>query len=378
MKNIGIITHNFPFKLDDRQNAGIFVSDIAQEMAVKNKITVYCPIGGGRKKRQGKVDIINFFTISGNKLSNLKLWNPVDLIRFISFFVGGIYSLPKFMREGRIKLNLVMWSFPSGVFAYIIKKIYGIPYICWCLGSDIYIYAKKPILKNIIRFILRNSRFIFADGIDLSVEVEKLTGNKCEFVPSVSKAKYKNKSILKVKNKISLVFIGRMETVKGPDILLKALKSIQKDILNFEVHFVGDGTLLNNLKEKAIDYNISDQIIFHGNINNFQEISDILTKADWLVIPSRSDSIPLVFSESMKCGVPIIASDIPDLKYIINKYKVGKLFKRDDFKDLASIIAQLPKLTNDQLFFSKNTKVAVKDFSVEGSVNKIMSFINKI
>lgn len=378
MKNIGIITHNFPYNSKDRQNAGIFVNDIAQEIAINNKVSIFCPAGGKRKNKLAKVNMVNFYTMSGNKLGDLKIWRPMDLVRFVTFFIGGFLLLPKFIKENNIEVNIVMWSFPSGVFALIAKKIYGIPYVTWCLGSDIYIYAKKPILKNIIKLVLRNSDFIFADGIDLSREVEKLTGKKCVFVPSASKANYKNNVIQKTKKITNLAFVGRLEPVKGPDIFLQALIGIKENISKFKIDIVGDGSLMQELKKKATDYGISNKIIFHGNINDFQKISNIVKKADWLVIPSRSDSIPLVFSESMKCGTPIIVSNLPDLKYLVNKYKVGISFRKNDIVNLSSIIMKLPKYDSKRIIFSKNTKIAAKDFSVGKSANKIISYIKKI
>lgn len=378
MKNIGIITHNFPYNSKDRQNAGIFVNDIAQEMAIRNNVTVLCPAGGKRKNKLAKVNIVNFYTMSGNKLGDLKVWRPMDLVRFATFFVGGFLSLPKFIKENNIEVNISMWSFPSGVFAYIAKKIYRIPYMCWCLGSDIYIYAKKPILKNIIKLVLGNSDFIFADGIDLSREVEKLTGKKCVFVPSASKANYRNNVIQKTKKIINLVFVGRMERVKGPDILFQALELIKKDLSKFKIHYIGDGSMLESLKNKSLNMGMSKQIRFYGNISNFQKISDIIRMSDWLVIPSRSDSIPLIFSEAMKCKTPIIVSNLPDLKYLINKYKVGKSFRKDDFKELASIITKLPKLYKERSLYVKNTKTAANDFSVEESTRKVEFYIQKL
>ena len=377
MKNIGIITHNLPYNLGNRQNAGIFVYDIAQEIAVNNSVVIFCPAEGGRKSKLGKLSIINFPVISGNKLGNLKFYNPVDIFRFIIFFISGTFSLVRFITHKNITVNISMWAFPSGVFAYLAKIFFGIPYVTWCLGSDIYVFAKKPILKNIIRLILRNSSFVFADGLDLSHKVEKLSGKKCIFIPSATNVKYRRKAFLKSKNIINLVYVGRLELIKGPDILLRALTLIKKDISRFIIHIIGDGSLLESLKKKAIDNNISNQIVFHGNID-FREISNIVNKADWLIIPSRSDSIPLVFSESMKCGTPIIASNLPDLKYLIDKYKVGILFKKNDSRGLANLITKLPKLNSDRVYFFKNTKIAAKDFNIEKSAHEVISYIDNI
>ena len=156
MKNIGIITHNFPLNKNDRQNAGIFVNDIAQELSNKNKVSIMCPSEGDRKDKIGKLRILNFPIIGGRKLGDLKIANPLDILRFVAFFAAGIAFTPKFIKKNKIEINIAMWAFPSGVFAYVAKKIYGISYMVWCLGSDIYIYGNKPILKTVIKLNIRS------------------------------------------------------------------------------------------------------------------------------------------------------------------------------------------------------------------------------
>lgn len=377
MKHIGIITHNYPETSKDRQNAGIFVSDLAQELSKKNKISVYSPGESTRISDQGKVKTQTFKTNKSKKLGDLKIWNLLDILRFIDFFIGGFSNLSKFILENKVEVNIVMWAFPSGVFAYIAKKIYHTPYVTWCLGSDIYIYGNIPILKTIIKHILKNSDYVFADGIDLSEKTRNLSGRECIFIPSASKADFKiNKNKTK-SNKINLTFIGRMETVKGPDIFLKALLIIKNHIHKFRINFIGDGTLLDSLKQKAKENKIDKQLHFYGNVSDFQTISNVISRSDWLVIPSRSDSIPLVFSEAMKVGTPIITSDLPDLKYLVNKYKVGVIFEKENFRQLANLIVQLPSQEAERVKFSKNTKTAARDFSIEESALKLMKHIEK-
>lgn len=376
-KNIGIITHNFPISSHDRQNAGIFVYDIAEELSKKNKVHIFAPNEGGRKKRVGHLSVQNFQWFSGKKLGDFKLFSPIDALRFASFFVGGISRISAFIKENKIDVNIVMWAFPAGVFAYLAKKVFKTPYVIWCLGSDIYVYGQKPILKTVIRHILKNADYVFADGIDLADKTKEIGKKNCIFVPSASKAAFR-KSVRKANSKlIELTFVGRLEEVKGPDILIKSLLSIGKKIDKFKVNIIGSGSLFEKLKDQVLEAGISNKITFYGNVSDFQKISGILANSDWLIIPSRSDSIPLVFSEAMKCQTPVVASSLPDLAYLIKNYNVGYLFKPGNFRQLADIIVKLPREKEKRKMFSKNTIFASKDFSVEKSAGIILSYLNK-
>ena len=379
MKSLGIITHNFPINLKDRQNAGIFVCDIAQELAKNNKVAVFCPADGKREKKIGRVSIASFPILANKKFSDFKPWNPVDVLRFFIIFISGSKHLFSYLNNYKIDINVVMWAFPSGVFAYLAKKIYKVPYFVWCLGSDIYVYGKYPIIGFVVKEILKSADYIFADGIDLARQTTKLSGKRCIFLPSASKAEFrKNVPIKKNRNKITLTFIGRMEMVKGPDIFLNALGLIKNDIRKFKVNFVGGGSLLEKLKKKAKEENINKEIYFYGNISDFQKISEIMQGSDWLIIPSRSDSIPLVFSEAMKTQTPVIASDLPDLKYLVEKYRVGLLFNKENGEILAKTLRKLVFFKKEQRMFSLNCKKAAKDFSLKVSTSRLIGYIEEV
>lgn len=377
MKNIGIITHNYPAGPEDRQNAGIFVHDLAVELGKKNNVAVYYPGYSVTAKRQDRVRTYSFKALNGKKLGDLKIWNPLDILKFIFFFVGGFSGLSGFISKNKIEVNIVMWAFPSGVFAYLAKKIFDVPYVVWCLGSDIYIYGKKPIFKQITQLILRSASFVCADGIDLAQKTEALFGGKCVFIPSASKAVSKIIKSQRKFNITTITFVGRLENIKGPDVLIDSLIKI-KNLNKFRINIIGGGSLYKELEEKIILEKLEKYVTFYGNVNDFQKISDTIRNSDWLVIPSRSDSIPLVFSEAMKCGTPIIASGLPDLTYLVKKYKVGYLFKPGNFRQLAEIIVKLPRLKSERKAFAFNTKKAAEDFNIQGSAKKILANLENI
>ena len=172
--------------------------------------------------------------------------------------------------------------------------------------------------------------------------------------------------------------VGRMEKIKGPDIMLDALFKLGQNINKYEVHFVGDGALLEELKNKVEKSGLKQEIIFHGNINSFKQIGTIMRQSDWLVIPSLSDSIPLVFSEAMKCGLPVIVSDLNDLKYLVNRYRVGLLFKTGNVNNLTNLLSKLPLLMDKRNYFVNNTSEVALSFSVEETVKKLSNLLTAI
>lgn len=374
MKHILVITHNFPKKPNSRKNAGIFIYDLVKELSKKNKISVFAPGERDETKSFGRVKV-HFFKWENINLGNLKFWKIPDLIILAKFFFRGIKSLNSLYLNSKPDKSLALWAFPGGFFSYYLKKRYALPYSVWVLGSDIYIYSKIPILKNLITVILKNADKIIADGIDLKQVTEKLASVKCKFIPSstnFASSKVKN---LETQKEIVITFLGRLEKVKGPDILIAALRELDSNLETFKVNIIGDGSLMSKLKVETEKNRNLKSVKFYGTVEDQRIIYSILSKSDWVVIPSRSDSIPLVFSEAMKAGTPVIASDLSDFKYLIKKYKVGLLFKSCDFSDLSNILINLKKGDSQYEIFKKNTLTAARDFSIESSVKELLNTI---
>ena len=372
-----IVTHNYPINAAERRNAGIFVHDFARELVKSGvDVNVFCPSSSINKSEVEGIPLRWFKWGSKKKsLKELKLWKPFDLFETTVFLIKGMQSSLKYAREVEPDLCISMWAVPSGVFTYIINKKLGIPYCVWVLGSDIYVYSRIPLVGQLIRSILRSAKFLFSDGIDLAHQVKKISGKKCFFLQSGTRFSPSKKQIKRDSANTILTFVGRMESEKGPDLLVDALLELdEKTCKTLKVNFLGDGSLLRQLKKRVQKSKLNSITSFYGNVDSPNRIFDIISQSDWLIIPSRSDSIPLVFSEAMKAETPVIASALYDLKFLVNRYKVGILFKPEDKKALSKIIRTLPSQKKRNLL-SKNTKEVADFFNLNLTAKRFLKII---
>jgi glycosyltransferase involved in cell wall biosynthesis len=130
-----------------------------------------------------------------------------------------------------------------------------------------------------------------------------------------------------------LVYIGRMEKIKGPDILLTAFMSIKRNDL--KLVFIGGGSLLNHLKERALNAE-GKTIIFTGPLENPMPY---LQKATYSVMPSRSEGLGMSALESLALETPVIASDLD----VFSEFESEGLlfFKTENHEDLTKKIEEL-------------------------------------
>lgn len=378
------ITHNFPIDRDERSNAGVFVWDIARFLIKQDCSIIVFVLNSNiekvKKLFSGK--LILYFLERGSlkkSLSKVKPYNLLDIIKTFNLFMKGKQSIMSILKTEKVDFCIAFWAIPSGIIAYEICKKLKIPYAIWALGSDIYIYNKYPIIGNLIFKSIINSSLVFADGLNLVKEVRKISNKKCVFLPSVTDFKIKNTAKLLVDNKkTNFVFLGRMERVKGPDILFSSLLRLQKNA-NFHTYFIGSGSLLNELKVRSTKHNLDKKITFLGNINSKDIIYSYLRKCDYLVVPSRSDSIPLVLSEGAKAGIPFIVSDVGDMSYFIKKYNIGYTFLNGSIDRLSELLEMVIKRQKkDRKIMKDEICEFAKIFDVNEISQELSAYVKKL
>ncbi|WP_094548887.1 glycosyltransferase family 4 protein [Petroclostridium xylanilyticum] len=131
--------------------------------------------------------------------------------------------------------------------------------------------------------------------------------------------------------------IGTVCERKNQSLLLDVFNQIVKTHKAVCV-FIGEGDLIPVLEERAAQYGVEQFVKFYGYKQN---ASKYLREFDCLVLPSNSEGLPLTVLEAFREKVPVIASNIPIFKEIIDDRHTGYLFKANDATSLMSILGQV-------------------------------------
>jgi glycosyltransferase involved in cell wall biosynthesis len=132
---------------------------------------------------------------------------------------------------------------------------------------------------------------------------------------------------------LNITVLGRLEPNKGQYLILKALAAINNK--NIHCHFVGhvmDEHYLNELGTLAQDSGVSEQVTFHGFIDN---PARYLSHFDALVLTTHCETFGLVLIEAMRAGTMVIGSNCGGVLEIIEHKKTGLLFESKNAIDLA-------------------------------------------
>tara|TARA_A100001388_G_scaffold115029_1_gene84764 strand:- start:23989 stop:24960 length:972 start_codon:yes stop_codon:yes gene_type:complete len=171
--------------------------------------------------------------------------------------------------------------------------------------------------------------------------------------PNLYKFKDKN-------NKYALA-IGRLEQVKGFDLLIPAWKKINKELL-----IVGSGKEKNKLLSLIKNNNLTKKIKIIDNVNR-DELYEIYRDAALLIISSRYEGGPRVALEALHLEIPVISTNVGHMDEILPKELLAKKDDQQSLKDLLEKYVDNINILNQDAVFEFITD----EYSITKKINEI-------
>lgn len=373
-RKICLITNRYPADADDV--ASPFVRDFHLGLKEKGiKVSVFTP-NYQTEKTDEQEDVVRFNWAGGEKVvGSLNPFNPKELLQLFSFLRNGKCQLLDHLKRTQPDFCLALWALPSGWFAYQAKKELGIPYSVWCLGSDIYVWAKKPILRDLTRKVLKESNFLFADGFDLKEKTEKLAGKSCLFLPSMRRLHPVSEEKAQVDpTKFNFLYVGRWDNKKGLDDLIKAFGLVRERLSSVHLHILGWGDFERSMRALIKQLRLDDEVKMVGKVST-NLLAGYIKQTDCVIIPSKGDSIPLVFSEALQLGTPLIVTDVGDMGYLVKRFNLGKVVPPEDIPRLAQAMIEMVYEKRD---YSVNIPDVLKILDMERAVSGYLKTIGVV
>ncbi len=268
-----------------------------------------------------------------------------------AFLFCNIYPSLTLARRLRPDIVHIHFAMPVGPLGYLIKKTCGIPYIITLHGGGIpgFFTSRKMALwyKLLLPFtkpIWREASAVVAvsQGLkelaarsypeaDISVIPN---GIDCErFHPRGYDAAGKEKVVL--------IFVGRVAEQKGLKYLLKSLTHVMELTERpFELRIVGDGPLQDEMKALARSLGIREKVRFIGWVSQ-DEVVRQLREGDIFVLPSLIEGLSIAMLQAMACGLPVVATDTQGNNELVRPGENGLLVPVGDTQALARALFAL-------------------------------------
>ena len=201
-----------------------------------------------------------------------------------------------------------------------------------------------------------------------------------------NKQKIWQKYLEKNEKKKMLSYICRISEQKRPLLLLQIIAKLKEKRQDFKVLVVGDGNLLNKMKERAKELNIYDDIVFTGSLKDTTEIYAI---SDLTINCSLKEGLALTAYESLSMGVPVISSDVGGQIELITS-DVGEIIPlMQDEKDIYlenynpdeinNFVSAIDKVLNNLDEYKKNCRQRIIDnFSINKMIEKMTAIFEEV
>ncbi|MBI5538688.1 MAG: glycosyltransferase [Bacteroidia bacterium] len=186
-----------------------------------------------------------------------------------------------------------------------------------------------------------------------------------------------NKKIFPEGKKI-IIYQGALNIGRGIETVIKAVKFIE----NVYFVIIGDGDIREHLKELVLSEDVSEKVFFTGKIP-LEELREYTMSANLGISLEENMglnyyySLPNKIFDYIQAGIPVLASDFPEMKRIVENYNVGKCTLEKDPKMLALIINTM--LFDDKAIavWKENLKKAATELNWENEEKFLKGIFEK-
>lgn len=362
-KTLLVLASTFPRWVGDTIPS--FVFDLSVRLANRYNVIVVAPHAQGALHVENMmgirviryrycIDSAEVLAYKSGIIGNIKKnWLITFLI--IPFLIAQLITVIRVINKEKIDLIQAHWSIPQGIMAIValIMTRKKIPLVCTLHGSDLnfntnffkvlhqWIFKKSSYISTV-------SQFLKSEAIKIGIDSSKLT-----VIPMGVDAQNIFTRPPNDTSRQHLLFVGRLIKNKGVDVLLKAMPMILEHFPEQKLIIVGEGAERKNLETLSHELNISRQVSFIG-AKAHDQLPFFYREASIFVSPTFSEGFGLTLVEALACGCPVIVSDVPGVRDIIEHQQTGLLFPAGDNRALATNVIALLCDEKYRLSLAKN------------------------
>ena len=325
-------------------------------------------------------------------------WFP--FLNFLFAQLDLIWFLLKIIKKDRITIVRSEDYVFNGILGLIIVRLKRLPFVIGVWGNHEAIrqdtnktvspHWKWKWLENTVeRFILRRADFVFCgteyyqsfainQGVDKENTAVSRFGNAIEashfLAPAQREDGYLDLADLGITNENIVMLISRLELLKRPEHMVKAVACLQGKDLNIKMLFAGDGAAKDSIASLAEKLGVSNQIVFCGNRDQ-KWLLRVIPRVAVIVSPSTGRAL----TEAALGGAPIVAYDTDWQNEIIEHGITGELVPDLDYKAMGESIEKIIKNDDYARKIGKNVRErALKMMDPKNIDNKIIQVYEKL
>ena len=264
------------------------------------------------------------------------------------FLLGGLAKAMSLSRDHPYHWIHVHWPFP---FVLLALPFHRVPWILTFHGSDWALLARlNPAVRDLFLGLFRKARVLTVNSGFLRQRLldtfEKLP--PIEVLPMPPALEIPPPERWPPRDPYRVLFVGRLISLKGGDVLLRAFQAVLQKIPQAHLVMIGGGPEEEAWRALARELRIERAVHFRGNLPP-QALADEYPRAAIVAVPSRTlatgqtETLGVVAIEAQAFGTPVVASRTGGLPEVVRHGETGLLVPENDPEALAHAILKLLK-----------------------------------
>ncbi len=289
--------------------------------------------------------------------------------------------------EQRLDVLHMHYAIPHATAAYLAREMYRsqryLPFVTTLHGTDITLVGSRKSFLPITRFSIAQSDAVTAVSRFLAEETARTFGfTKTEAIPNFINAKdYRRRDNQTLRRELApqneklILHVSNFRPVKRIGDCVHAFARIVERV-PARLVMCGDGPTRDEAERLAASYGLADAVLFVGQVPN---ITDYLSVADLLLLPSQTESFGLSALEAMACEVPVIATRVGGLPEVVQDGETGYLVGVGDIQAIAERAVEI--LTDEakqRVLGQRGRAYAVERFNTERVIPQYVAVYERV
>ncbi len=214
-------------------------------------------------------------------------------------------------------------------------------------GSPIHYTRKRwraVLISHIARLFCRGEIAVsetvyksLVEDVHLPARRVKLIRNGCD-VEAVAKRVRQARTPGSGAKRSRILMAARLAAGKDHPTLFRAVRLLRSEGREVELLLAGDGVRRKEYEALVIELGIAERVRFLGNRN---DVPELMARCEALVLATHTEGLPLILLEAMAAEIPIVATDIPACRGVLDDGRSGLLAPRADSRAMATAIGNL-------------------------------------
>jgi len=273
----------------------------------------------------------------------------------------------------------VHYAIPHSISAYLARMMLAdrkVPFVTTLHGTDITLVGNDRSYLPITRFGIEQSDAVTAVSkyLQLRTIEEFEIQRPINVVPNFVDCNVYSRTVdLPLRGRFAesdeaiMIHISNFRPLKRVEDVISVFAKVRQKC-RAKLLMVGDGPERPKAEWLAGTHGISDQVLFLGKQN---DMAQLLSMADLLMLPSENESFGLVALEAMACQVPVIASNVGGIPEVVEHGRDGFLFNVGDVDGMSAASIELIEHPEKRLEMGQNAQEhARRDFCASKIVKR--------